>query len=113
MSTLALLGVAVKKLVLAILMLGCVAMPAFAQPQPRECTRLTQQITRYQRDAGWARERENPLWEQASLNQIERLALRRAKRCPRYVDQNDTLAQFATLALKVGRLAARYFLMGL
>ena len=54
-----------------------------------------------------------PRGEQASLNQIERLGLRRAKRCPRYEQQNETLAKFAALALQVGRLAARYFLMGL
>ncbi len=108
-----LLGVVVTKFLLAILVVCCVAGPAWANPQPRECVKLTNQIERYQRDAGWARERGNPLWEEASLNQIERLALRRAKRCPQYTEQENLLAEFAALAIEVGKLAARYYLMGL
>ena len=103
-----------KKLVLVALVVWCAAAPAVAQQRPtRECNRLTQQIARYQRDAGWAEERENPLWEQASLNQIERLARRRVKRCPQYAEQESVLVKIAELIVIAGRLAARYFLMGL
>ena len=84
-----------------------------AQQQTRECNRLTQQIERYQRDAGWARERNNELWERASLDQVERLAIRRVKRCPAYAEQESILAEIAELVVVAGRLAARYFLMGL
>lgn len=102
-----------KKFVLAVLIASCVAGPAWANRQPRECVKLTNQITRYQRDAGWARERGNPMWEEASLNQIERLAIRRAKRCPDYSQQESLIAELAALAIEVGKLAARYYLMGL
>ena len=103
-----------KKLVLVALVFGCAAAPAWGQQrQTRECHQLTQQITRYQRDAGWAEERGNALWQQASLDQVERLATRRAKRCPQYAEQENVLAQIAALIAVAGKLAARYFLMGL
>ncbi len=104
-----------KTLVRAILIAMLAAGPALAAPKPvgRECVKLTQQISRYQRDAGWARERENALWEKASLDQIERLAIRRAKRCPEFREQESTIARLADLAVKLGSLAARYFLLGL
>ena len=103
-----------KKLVLVALVVWWAAAPAVAQQRPtRECNRLTQQIARYQRDAGWAEERENPLWEQASLNQVERLARRRVKRCPQYAEQESVLVKIGELIVIAGRLAARYFLMGL
>lgn len=99
---------------LVALVVWCAAAPAVAQQRPpRECHRLTQQIARYQRDAGWAEQRENPLWEQASLNQVERLARRRVKRCPQYAEQESILVKIGELVLIAGRLAARYFLMGL
>ena len=113
MSPLALRGVAVKKLVLSFLIIGVLAGPAWAQPQPRECVRLTNQITHYQRDAGWARDRANLMWEKASLDQIERLATRRSRRCPEYQEQESFIAELAALALKAGELAARYYLLGL
>ncbi|MCP3986847.1 MAG: hypothetical protein GY723_20870 [bacterium] len=101
----------IQVILVAILAAG----PALAAPQPvgRECVKLTQQIGRYQRDAGWARERENRLWEKASLDQIERLATRRAKRCPEFHQQESMIGRLAALAVKVGELAARYYLLGL
>jgi len=113
MRPLALRGVAVKKLVLAIMMVGVMAAPVWAQPQPRECVKLTNQITRYQRDAGWARDRANLMWEKASLDQVERLATRRAKKCPEYREQESMIAELAALAMELGELAARYYLLGL
>ncbi|MBW2240892.1 MAG: hypothetical protein JRH01_02815 [Deltaproteobacteria bacterium] len=104
-----------KTLIQAILIAILAAGPVLAAPKPvgRECVKLTQQISRYQRDAGWARDRENVLWETASLNQIERLATRRAKRCPEFHEQESLIGRLAALALKAGELAARYYLMGL
>ncbi len=104
-----------KIFVNAILVATLVAGPALAAPKPvgRECVRLTKQIARYQRDAGWARDRENPRWEKASLDQIERLAMRRSKRCPEFEEQESVILKLAELAVKLGALAARYYLMGL
>ena len=104
-----------KTLIQAILIAMLAAGPALAAPKPvgRECVKLTNQIGRYQRDAGWARERENVLWERASLNQIEKLASRRAKRWPEFHEQESMIGRLAALALKAGELAARYYLLGL
>ena len=101
------------KLVIGLGLVAAVAAPALAGRTPRECVRLTQQIARYQRDAGWARERGNAGWESASLDQIERLARRRAKRCPAYREQESLILKFAALAAKASKLAARYYLMGI
>ena len=104
-----------KTLVQLVLVATLVAGPALAAPKPvgRECVRLTNQIVRYQRDAGWARDRGNPLWEKASLDQIERLATRRSRRCPEFHEQESVIMRLAELALKVGEIAARYYLLGL
>lgn len=102
--------------VLAILVLAvtCCAAPAFgqAQPQHRECVKLTNQIERYVGDVERARERDNELWERATLEHIDRLAQRRAQRCPEYAKDDETMKRLAKLLRTAGRLALRYFTMG-
>ncbi|MDX1642858.1 MAG: hypothetical protein R3244_00725 [Thermoanaerobaculia bacterium] len=51
-------------------------------PHRRECHKLTQQIARYERDLGWALERDNELWAQANVRQIAHLEDRRDRLCP-------------------------------
>ena len=88
--------------------------PAVAQQKPHraQCVKLTQQIARYERDAGWAGERGNDLWEQSSLNQAERLSTRRARLCPEFADPNYA-AQFMAVLDVAARTATRWFLSGL
>ena len=102
-----------KALILAALLLG-VAAPAAADPQPYrgECRKLTNQIARYERDAGWARERGNQLWEQASVDQAERLSERRARLCPEFADPNYA-AEFVAMLDVATRAAARFLMGGL
>ena len=100
---------------LAISVIGVclLAAPALAQQKPyrAECVKLTQQIARYERDAGWARDRGNDLWEQSNLNQVQRLSERRAKLCPEFREPNYA-AEFAEVLGTAARVAARYFLTG-
>ncbi len=100
--------------IVAMLVIGLWAGPALAQQKPhrRECMKLTQQIARYERDAGWARDRGNDLWEQANLNQIENLSSRRERLCPEYRSP-DYAAELARLVDVAARAATRWFLFGL
>lgn len=99
-------------------LLAAPALPAAARPLPHraQCTRLTQQMARYARDAGWAAERENALWEQASMAQYQRLSNRRYRLCP-YLRPKNPAEEFAKFLKKASRVAAelaiRYFTGGL
>lgn len=100
--------------VVAVLAIGLCAGPALAQQKPhrRECIKLTQQIARYERDAGWARERDDVLWERSNLTQVDRLSTRRARLCPEFRGP-DYAAEFAAFVDVAARVATRWFLSGL
>ena len=100
--------------IIVMLVVGLWAGPAMAQQKPhrRECIKLTQQIARYERDAGWAQDRGDDLWEQSNLNQVNRLSSRRERLCPEYRSP-DYAAQFAAFVDVAARVAVRYFLAGL
>jgi hypothetical protein len=66
-----------------------------AKREPRECTRMTKQIDRYERDVKRARKTANPLWQKSMEDQIERLAVARAERCPWYPDPHAKYKQMA------------------
>jgi hypothetical protein len=74
-------------------------------PHRHECVRLTMQMERYARDAGWAADRGNELWEQASVDQWARLAARRKHLCPSLY--HDPLKEYADLLGKAAQLAAK------
>lgn len=80
-------------------------------PHRRECVRLTEQMQRYARDAGWAADRGNDLWEKASVDQFARLNARRQQLCPSLYP--NPMKEFAELLGKAAKLAAqaavRYF----
>jgi hypothetical protein len=103
-----------RGLAIAILLVAFAAPPAFAQAQPhrRECVKLTNQIERYAGDVQRARERGNELWENATIQHIERLADRRARLCPEYAKNDQTMKQLAALLRTAGRMAVRYFTFG-
>ena len=103
------------RLVVIVIISCLLGPPAFAKSEPRrrECHRLTSQITRYEGDVELARERGNELWENATLEHIERLSQRRASRCSQYVEDNGAaVRQFGRMLGKAAKLAARYFTMG-
>jgi len=96
------------------LALALLAAPAFGQAAKRprrECVKLSQQIARYADDVERARQRDNELWEKATLDHIDRLAARRGELCPEYA-QDDTMKRVAELLGAAAKLAAKYFTMG-
>ncbi len=98
---------------LAFTLLPLAATRVAAEPHRRECVRLTKQIGRYMDDVERARDRDNELWENATLQQIDRLATRRARLCPQYAHKDDpTLRRLAALLGSAAKLAARYFTFG-
>jgi len=102
------------RLVIVVVVLCLVSLPALAKTQPprRECHRLTSQIARYEGDVELARERGNELWENATLEHIERLSERRARRCSQYAkDDGAGLRRFGQMLGKAAKLAAKYFTM--
>lgn len=101
------------RLVAVVLTCMLLAAPALARPRG-ECVRLTKQMARYERDAGWARDRGDQRWEQASLDQRDRLEARRNKLCPEMAGPNPIyeLYKFGQFLGKAARLAASYFTSG-
>jgi len=100
---------------LIVIILCLTSAPALAKPEPqrRECHRLTSQIARYEGDVKRARERGNELWENATLQHIERLSDRRVSRCPQYAkNPSARLRRFGQLVGTAAKLAAKYFTMG-
>jgi hypothetical protein len=76
-----------------------------------ECRKLTKQIARYDRDAGWAKERGNELWEYSSRERLYRLAAEREKLCPS-VKGPTTEELLADAALMAAKLAAAAYTQG-
>jgi hypothetical protein len=72
-----------------------------------ECLKLTKQIARYERDARWAEERENELWELSSRERVYRLAAERQRLCPskRGPTTEELLAKAAVVAARLAAVA--------
>jgi hypothetical protein len=77
-----------------------------------DCRRMTRQMARYDRDAKWADQRGDQLWEDASKHRVHQLAERRAERCPQYKKPNP-LTQVADFIAAAAKAAAPYFIPGL
>lgn len=86
--------------------------PAAADPGPgpnrRSCRTLAKQIAHFQTVAARARERDNELWERATLEHVARLRQRQRIRCPQ--DVPPTLGERVSAAFRelgeYARLAA-------
>jgi len=76
-----------------------------------ECKKLTKQIARYERDAQWAEERGNELWQLSSRERVFRLAAERQRLCPskRGPTPEELLAKAAVVAAE---LAAKAYTHG-
>ncbi|MDJ0867392.1 MAG: hypothetical protein QNK03_14875 [Myxococcota bacterium] len=82
-----------------------------AKPHRGECRKLTRQITHFEGVVEMAQERDNELWELATLKHINRLAYRRAKLCPEFRGPSPR-EQMAKLLKTAGKLAIQYFTFG-
>ena len=106
-----------RGLVCATLVAFMCSLPAVALAKPvayrGECRKLTNQIARYERDVEWAKERDNELWENATLAHIERLTDRRDRLCPE-LSEDMALFEFGkalgNFLNKAASAAARYFM---
>ena len=99
------------------LALCLLASPIFAATAHNsDCKRMTRQIARYERDARWADQRSNPLWEDASKDRAKMLTTRRDGLCPQYKKPNPIVqaaAKAADLIAAAAKAAAPYFIPGL
>ena len=75
-----------------------------------ECLRLTKQIARYDRDADWADERDNELWELSSRERMYRLAAERQRLCPskKGPTTEELLVKAAVVGARLAALASSY-----
>jgi hypothetical protein len=96
------------------LALALAATPLLAANKPHrgECKQLTRQIGRYERDAKWAEQRGNELWEEASEARAKQLTERRDALCPDLKKKNP-LAKAADLIAAAAKAAAPYVIPGL
>jgi hypothetical protein len=90
------------------------AVPAQAQynqapREPRECTRLTKQINRYNGDVKRAQKRGNELWEASMQAHVLKLEQRRVARCPQYAVDASDLIFWNNLLTTAAEAAYRYF----
>jgi len=91
---------------------------AVAGEEYRECRRITRQISHYEDVVDLARERDNELWEKATIDHMQRLADRRRRLCPEMVAETeksqarkimDDSAEFLKAA---GKIALQVFTFG-
>jgi len=99
-------------LLLAVTVLLLAPAPAVATPHYGACRRMTRQISHFAEVADLARDRDNELWEEATIQHIGRLTERRALMCPEYAEKD--YGEEVVKALRIAaRIAAKLFLMGL
>jgi hypothetical protein len=101
-----------------VLVVALIAGPALAANKPNrgECKRMTRQIARYERDAKWADQRGNEMWEDASKDRAKQLTSRRDGMCPQYKKPNpiaQAAAKAADAIATAAKAAAPYFIPGL
>ena len=100
-----------------VLAIGLVAGPILAANTPHrgDCRKMTRQIARYERDAKWADQRGNALWEDSSKDRVKSLTARRNGMCPQYKKKNpiaQAAAKAADLVAAAAKAAAPYFIPG-
>ena len=74
------------------------------------CKKLTKQIARYDRDAVWAHDRGNELWELSNRERVFRLAAERQRMCPsqRGPSTEELLVKAAVVGARLAALAASH-----
>jgi len=86
--------------------------PAPYMGQHGDCRRLTRQIARYADVVDMARERDDDLWAEHTLEHIGRLSERRAKLCPQYADKPSGVKLLALLKT-AAKIALKLYTWGL
>jgi len=79
---------------------------ALAGAQAGTCRRISRQIEQYENVVEMAESRDDALWENATLAQIDRLSLRRERLCPEYKKPNKAL-ELAKSTNRLMKLAAK------
>jgi hypothetical protein len=81
-----------------------------------ECKRMTRQMARYERDAKWAAQRGDAMWQTASKDRVKQLQERRDELCPHLKKKNPVVAaaeKAADLVAAAAKAAAPYFIPGM
>jgi hypothetical protein len=100
-----------------VMAIGMIAGPILAANTPHrgDCRKMTRQIARYERDAKWADQRGNEMWEDASKDRAKQLTSRRDGMCPQYKKPNPlaaAAAKAADMIAAAAKAAAPYFIPG-
>jgi hypothetical protein len=84
----------------------------------RECRKITKQMAHFEDVVDMAQERDNELWERATVDHLQRLADRRRRLCPQMVAEMDkskarkVMEDSAELMKAAGEVALRVFTFG-
>jgi hypothetical protein len=94
------------------------AATAGAEEHYRECRRISRQMVHFEGVAEMARDRDNELWEKATLDHIQRLGDRRRRLCPEMVAEMEksrarkVMENSAEFLKSAGKVALRVFTFG-
>lgn len=103
---------------LAAALLLASATAATATEHHRECRKITRQMSHFEDVVDMARERDNPLWEKATIDHLQRLADRRRRLCPQMVAEMEkskarkVMEDSAEFFKEAGKVALRVFTFG-
>jgi hypothetical protein len=87
--------------------------PSMRSPHDGECRRLTRVMAVYADKADLARQRGDELWEESSIQQITRLAERRARLCPAIYAEKPIGQELAKMLRDAAKIAFKLFTMGM
>lgn len=87
--------------------------PGLVSKHNGECKRITRQIAHYAEVADMAKERGDDEWYDGTVNQIGRLATRRAELCPTIYAQKPIGEELSKMLKGAAKIALKLFTMGM
>ena len=87
--------------------------PSMVGKHNGECKRITRQIAHYAEVADMAKERGDDEWYDGTVNQIGRLATRRAELCPTIYAQKPIGEELSKMLKGAAKIALKLFTMGM
>lgn len=87
--------------------------PGLVSKHNGECKRITRQIAHYAEVADMAKERGDDEWYDGTVNQIGRLATRRAELCPTIYAQKPIGEELSKILKGAAKIALKLFTMGM
>lgn len=87
--------------------------PGLVSKHNGECKRITRQIARYADVADMAKERGDDIWYDGTVDQIGRLAARRAQLCPTIYAQKPIGEELSKMLKGAAKIALKLFTMGM